>query len=80
MEGTQMAIRLGENQMESLLNVNILQLTNEAKAPVSGFSQYSQQVTVTTVGSKERQIDVITYWKVKGTEVSFPLTTLVNRY
>jgi type II secretory pathway pseudopilin PulG len=77
-EGTQLGLRLGESKMEQLINTDFNVLTNEAKAVVSGMTGYSQQVSISAISSYEKQITVNTYWKVKGSELVYPLVTIVT--
>ena len=77
-EGTQVAMRLGESKIEQYLNRDFATLSNEAKAAVSGFTGYTQMVTVSATSSSEKEISVTTQWKVKGSELGYNLRTIIT--
>ena len=74
-ESELIAFNLAAEKMESLENTAYASIINEAKAVVSGFPLFQRQVAVTTPVTNLKQIDITTYWTVKGTEISTTLVT-----
>jgi len=77
-EGTQVAMKLGESKIEQLMSHDLSTLSSEVKAVVSGFNNYTQMVTITATSTYEKEISVTTFWKVKGSELGYNLRTIVT--
>ena len=64
------AKNLAEEKIETLKNTSYSSITNEAKAPVSGFSAFQREIVVTTPITSLKQITVTVYWYHKASELS----------
>lgn len=75
-ENTASALNLAQAKMEELKGTSFAGITGQAKAAVTGFPAFSQEVTVTNVQTDLKQIVVTIYWTTKHAETDIALTTL----
>lgn len=72
------AANLAQERMEDIRNTAYASVTNEARAPVAGFTTYEREVVVTTPLASMKQVNVTVYWQSKSEELSFSLVTYVS--
>lgn len=75
-EDYSVALSLSEERMETLRDASYGSISNSAKAVVSGFPSFQQEVIVTQPIINLKQIVVKTYWTVPNGENNVSLTTL----
>ena len=75
LEHHSLALSLTQERMEEIKNTTFSSIASQARAAVSGYSNFDQQVTVTSPHPDLKQVDVVTYWQVPGGENSTSLST-----
>ena len=73
-------VALAQERMENLRGGSFASIANEAKAAVSGWSEFQRQVAVTQpagTNSDFKQVVVTAYWDTTAGEVSTSLTSYV---
>ena len=75
-ENVRSALNFAQAKMEEVKGSTYVNILNQTKAAVPGFSAFQQQVAVTTVQTDLKQVVVTVYWTVKGSETNIALTTL----
>jgi len=78
-ENTTIAMNLAQKKMEEIKNLAYADIVDEAKADVSGFSGFQDEITVTEPETDLKQVVVTAYWTLKGDEISVPLETYISR-
>ena len=69
---------LAQEKMEEIRNKTYSSISNEARAAVSGFSNYEREVVVTTPVTNLKQVSVNVYWFNKASELSTSLVTYAS--
>ncbi len=77
-ENDLVAVALANEKLEDIRNMEYDDITDEAKAAVSGFSSFEREVVVTTPETGLKQIIVNVYWPAKGEEASESVVTYVS--
>ena len=72
------AINLAQERVETLRDLSYASIANEAKAVVSGYSQFNREVLVTTPQTGLKQVTVSVYWFTKANELNVSLVTYVS--
>jgi hypothetical protein len=73
------AIHLTENKIEQLKDSSFSGVTSEAKASVPNYSGYSRQVIVNINRTDLKDVQVITFWNERGTEISYEAKTQIGQ-
>ncbi len=79
-ENLEQAVALAQERMESLRGTAFASVVSEAKAAVSGWADFSREVTVsqpTGTNSDLKQAVVTVYWNTNEGEVSTSLTSII---
>ncbi len=76
-EDYNLALSLTEERLEQVKDASFASVSSSARAAVSGFSDFDQQVVVTSPHADLKQVAVTTYWQVPGGEKNTSLTTYV---
>jgi type II secretory pathway pseudopilin PulG len=82
-ENTVIAINLAQRRMEEIRNFAFGDIVAEAKAEVSGFSDFQREVEVadpagTPAIDDLKEVTVTVYWNVKGAEISEAIVTYIS--
>lgn len=72
-----LALSLAQEKMEEIQGTAFASISNEVKAPVSGFSDFQREVAVTTPHTDLKQVQVIAYWSIPNGENNVSLQTYV---
>lgn len=72
-----LALSLTQEKMEEIRDTAFSSVASSPKAAVSGFSDFKQEVIVTSPQTTLKQVVVLTYWDVPKGEKSVSLTTYV---
>src|SRR3989338_6808165 len=67
-EDYSLAISLAQEKMEEIQDTAFASVADEAKAVVSGFSDFQRQVTISIPHADLKQVTVTTYWNVPNGE------------
>lgn len=83
-EKTTIAMNLAQRRMEEIGNLDFANITDEAKAGVSGFAGFQREVEVSDPAGAPttddlKEITVTVYWTYKGDEVNVSLMTYISR-
>jgi len=73
------AINLAQAKMEEIQNTAFDNISSEAKNIIPGFPAYQREVQVTTLQPNLKDVKVILYWQIKGTQKNLNLETLVTK-
>lgn len=73
-----LAKNLAEEKLEELRNLSYVGIIDEAKAPITGFSNYQRQVRVTQAQAGLKQIEIDVFWQDKGGEASISVYSLAS--
>ncbi len=77
-ETLEQAVALTQERLENLKGTAFASIANEARAPVSGWTGFDRQVTVTQpagTNANFKQVVVTVYWSTGGAELSTITTT-----
>ena len=77
-ENTLRAINLAQRKMEDVRNLSFTSIANEARAIVSGFAEFEDEVGVTEPETNLKLVVVNVYWTFKGDDVTTQLRTYVS--
>ena len=72
------ALNLAQEKAEDIRNKTFANVVNEAKAAVSGFTNFQRDVVVTTPQSNLKQVTITVYWNSKSTEINYSVVTNVS--
>lgn len=72
------AVNLAQERMEDIKNRSYVDVTGEARAPVTGFTSFEREVVVEVPATGLKQVDVNVYWHSKSDELSISLVTYVS--
>ncbi|MDP8230460.1 MAG: hypothetical protein P9L93_05090 [Candidatus Gorgyraea atricola] len=78
-ENTSIAMNLAQQKMEEIRNLAFDDIVDEAKADVTGFSEFQREVDETESPTDLKTITVTVYRTYKGDEISVPITTYISR-
>lgn len=79
-EAVQTAVALAQEKMEDLRGTSFGSIASEARGPVSGWTGYEREVTVSQPAGTNgdfKQVVATVYWTVTGGELSSSLTSYV---
>ena len=79
-ESVDLALDLAQAKMEEIKNTAFASIASVSKAAVSNFGSYNQSVTVTSVYTDLKQVDVTIYWTTQGKEINITLSTYVANF
>lgn len=77
-ENTFLATALAQDKMESIRNIPYGSISDETKAPVSGYPFFQREVIVSTPSSNLKQITVNMYWTERTGEIKISLVTYAS--
>lgn len=79
-EDYSLALSFSQEKMEQVVDApSFAGITSEARAPVSGFSNFEREVIVTDPLADLKQVQVRTYWAVPNGENDVSLTTYFSK-
>lgn len=71
------AITLAQEKMEEVSQTPFASISPQAKAPVTGFPNFSRELQVTDTSADLKEVRTIVYWNVPNGETSVQLVTYV---
>lgn len=80
-ENELIAMNLAQEKMEDLRNRSYANVTNEAKAPVAGFSAFEREVSISTappLPAGLKQVTTTVSWNAGSGQVSVILVTYIS--
>lgn len=77
-ESVLVATQLAQEKMDEIRNKSYASIANEAKAAVTGFSDFQREVVVTTPQTDLKQVSVNVYWNTKSVELNTGLVTYAS--
>jgi Tfp pilus assembly protein PilV len=78
---TNTAVTLAQKKIEEIKNTAFADITNEAKATVSGYSAYQREVVITSTGTTLKDVKVIVFWTAgDGGEMCTTLETIISDF
>jgi prepilin-type N-terminal cleavage/methylation domain-containing protein len=80
-KGTNTAVILAQQKMESIKDTAFASITVESKATVSSYPAYKREVRVSTPQTNLKDIRVIVYWRPgTGSETSVSVETFISNF
>jgi len=78
-EKTSVAMNLAQQRMEEIRNMAFVNIDDEAKATVAGFSGFQRDANVTEFPIDLKQVTVTVYWTHRGAAINVPITTYISK-
>ena len=80
-KGTNTAMTLAQQKIESLKNTDFASIANETKTPIASYPAYSRQVLVSSPQTNLKDVQVIVYWRPDtGSETSVSIETFISNF
>ena len=76
-ENYSLALSLTQRKLEEIKDSSFASINSVARAQILDFTTFDQKVDMTSLHTYLKQVDVTTYWTVKGGETSVSLSTKI---
>jgi type II secretory pathway pseudopilin PulG len=80
-KGTNTAMRLAQEQMESIKNSAFADISSEPQTVIASYPAYSSQVVVSAPQTNLKDVQVIVYWNpMTGSQTSVSVETYISNF